>query len=364
MAKSISEGRRFTRKRGPLPGQSGDDELGLDYRIRVGDQPSSTIINREFIQVGNVGRGDYVEIDHDSLSLYGGGDLCVDIQTDGDVFLGSDVSIPGSTHFSIFANNQTYNSESVKAGDMLIGDNSTGKANIYWDKSEGRLKFRGGTSVELYIDTDGSLAAGDGSVTLDSDGISIDPGNTGPQIMKVVDGGANIAEFYGVTDPGAYSQLSLRGRGRGGSSPITHEGIVEIVAITDDGSAHDGTASVTATLDTSDGSLAVSADVFSASKGAVFNESGADADFRIESDAYSHIFFVDANANAIGVNNSAPDSDSIVDMGTAGKPVIVPVMTGTQIGNVTPAEGMLAYNSTDGTLDYYDGSSWLQLTGS
>ena len=38
-------------------------------------------------------------------------------------------------------------------------------------------------------------------------------------------------------------------------------------------------------------------------------------------------------------------------------------MTGTQIGNVTAAEGMLAYNSTDGTLDYYDGSSWSNLAG-
>ena len=67
--------------------------------------------------------------------------------------------------------------------------------------------------------------------------------------------------------------------------------------------------------------------------------------------------------NVIGINNNAPDSDAIIDMGAAGKPIILPVMTGTEIGNVTAAEGMLAYNSTDGTLDYYDGAVWLQLPG-
>jgi hypothetical protein len=201
-------------------------------------------------------------------------------------------------------------------------------------------------------------------VALDSDGITLDPGSTGPQMLKVVDGGSHIAEFYGDTDPGAYSQLSLRGRGRGGSSPITHEGVVEIIAITDDGVAHSGAASVTAVLDTTDGSFVVAADFFSVSKGAIFNETGADADFRIESAGYTHIFFVDAGSNAIGINNNSPNGNAILDLGPAGKPILIPILTSTGIGDVTPSEGMLVYNSTDQTLDYYDGSSWLQLTGS
>jgi hypothetical protein len=99
------------------------------------------------------------------------------------------------------------------------------------------------------------------------------------------------------------------------------------------------------------------------SRGAVFNETGGDYDFRVESDGYTHMLFVDANGNVIGINNNAPDSDAIIDIGAGGKPIILPIMTATEIGNVTAAAGMLAYNSTDKTLDYYDGSSWLQLTG-
>ncbi len=137
----------FRRKGKKLPGQSSDDDLGLDLRIRVRDRPSATIINKELVRVGNIGVGDYIEIDADALSLFADGELHVEIQTDGDLFIGQDVSDPGKTYFSIFANNQTYNSESMASGDMLIGDNSASKANILWHKSEGQLKFRGGNTT-------------------------------------------------------------------------------------------------------------------------------------------------------------------------------------------------------------------------
>lgn len=81
----------------------------------------------------------------------------IDLRSDGDVRIGSDVAAPGTTYLSIFSNIETYNSEAVGAGDMLIGDNSTGKANILWQKSTGRMLFRGGPTTKLYIDTSGNL---------------------------------------------------------------------------------------------------------------------------------------------------------------------------------------------------------------
>ena len=38
----------------------------------------------------------------------------------------------------------------------------------------------------------------------------------------------------------------------------------------------------------------------------VFNENGGDVDFRVESDAYTHMLFVDAGNNKVGVNTSTP----------------------------------------------------------
>jgi len=49
--------------------------------------------------------------------------------------------------------------------------------------------------------------------------------------------------------------------------------------------------------------------------GAVFNESGTDyMDFRVESDTSSHLLFVDASANSIGINLSTPSSDYKLDV--------------------------------------------------
>jgi len=49
--------------------------------------------------------------------------------------------------FRVFAIDQTYNSESVGAGDVLIGDNSTGKTNMFWDASAGELQIRRDATV-------------------------------------------------------------------------------------------------------------------------------------------------------------------------------------------------------------------------
>lgn len=89
----------------------------------------------------------------------------VQLKSDGSSFFGSDLDEPGSTALSIFSTAQTYNSEDVGAGDLMMGDNSTGKANLYWDVSTGRLNFRGGTTVNTYIDTDGTITAIGGTFT-------------------------------------------------------------------------------------------------------------------------------------------------------------------------------------------------------
>jgi hypothetical protein len=54
----------------------------------------------------------------------------------------------------------------------------------------------------------------------------------------------------------------------------------------------------------------------SATKGAVFNDGGADVDFRIESDGDANMFFLDAGNNTIGINEGAP-------AGTVTAPVVV-----------------------------------------
>lgn len=65
-------------------------------------------------------------------------------------------------------------SETLADGDAMLGSNNSGKANLLWDESVGRLNFRGGTTTQLYVDTDGSLVGGGGVSFLNSNGFIID----------------------------------------------------------------------------------------------------------------------------------------------------------------------------------------------
>jgi hypothetical protein len=158
-----------------MPGQSSDEDLGLERALIIRPSEQQTIINKELIMMGNVDVGHYLEITPDGIKLFANGTVHTFLQNDGDTLIGEDITAPGKTYFAIFANGQTYNSESMGAGDMLIGDNSSAKANILWDKSAGQMLLRGGQVTQLTLDTDGSLTAG--GATFDSNGISIDGSN-------------------------------------------------------------------------------------------------------------------------------------------------------------------------------------------
>ncbi len=67
----------------------------------------------------------------------------ISLQADGDVFVGSDITLPDSTYFSVFTNAQTYNTESMSAGNVMIGSNSSSHTNILMHPTTG-LKFRSG----------------------------------------------------------------------------------------------------------------------------------------------------------------------------------------------------------------------------
>lgn len=114
-----------------------------------------------------------VRVERNGVSVFADGVSKTIIEADGDFLAGSDVTDPATTSFIVFVNEQTYNSEAMGAGDVLLGDNSSGQSNVKFDASEGQLQFRYGQTVQLYMDTDGSLKAGNGAVTIDANGITL-----------------------------------------------------------------------------------------------------------------------------------------------------------------------------------------------
>jgi len=335
MGKPLQRPFQFRRNRRQLPGQSSDEELGLGLTVRYIDRPGQTIINKDLVIVGNVDVGRYIQIDSDGLKFYVNNEVVISMKAN---------------------------------GDMIFGDADEVNANLLWDLSEGQLKFRGGTTTEIYIDTDGSLVAGDGDVILNSDGITLNQGDTDTEKIKVIDGGTSIVEIYGFTDDGASSQLIMVGPGKGDEGVDTPEGAVHITAITHDGTVNGGAASVNISLTTNNDRVTISAgetrilgdlEVVGAS---VFNELSQDKDFRIEGANATHLFFVDAADDNVGLRSSAPHTSCILDLGGANvsRALRLPRLTTTERNFLSPSEGMIIYNTTDDKFQGYNGA-WVDL---
>ncbi|MFZ6028044.1 MAG: hypothetical protein ACOYYS_10040 [Chloroflexota bacterium] len=121
------------------------------------------------------------------------------LQVDGDLFIGEAVGSAATTFLSVFVNAQTYNTESMSAGDVLIGDNSASKANILWDKSAGKLQFRGGQTMQLELSTSGALVAGGGNITIDAAGFKLGIDTDGSDYtshIRFMDGSTIKGQLY------------------------------------------------------------------------------------------------------------------------------------------------------------------------
>ena len=97
-----------------------------------------------------------------------------------------------------------------------------------------------------------------------------------------IENSGTASSKWDIIVPGSSTNLTIKGNGS------------DHVTIQNDGDVGIGTTNPTATLDV-DGD-------------AIFNESGAAKDFRIESDANTHQLYVDGTNNEIGVNTSTPAS--------------------------------------------------------
>jgi hypothetical protein len=199
-------------------GKYGNDHLVIDSinGVRFRDASNNVVaqFNAAVLTMGNTAQ-DHAVISTAGFQLKDSTVVKFDAQTDGDLFIGTNLSNAEGTYFSIFSQAQTYNTESFSAGDMLIGDNSTNKANIFWDKSTGQLNFRGGQITQAYISTTGAITAGVGNVKVDINGFSVM--NCGPTITMYSSGTDIAAQLY-------YSPVSNNQNADWGASLILEAG--------------------------------------------------------------------------------------------------------------------------------------------
>ncbi len=260
----------------------------------------------------------------------------IDLQSDGDIFIGEDTSAAGTTYFSIFVNAQTYNTESMSAGDMLIGDNSSSKANILWDKSAGELLFRGGQTSNVKINTNGAIVLEQGSAASNSINWELS-GTVRASINTDSSGSVSILTVSaGIT--GTNGNVELRARSTG--SGLTSAGIF-LTGSTGEIAISTGTGAGTGAVTLSSSNLIIENGQWlglGAAKGRfTFTDAAADtiavniADLLIDTGRYvgigasaGRLVFTDAAADTIGVVGAdlLIDTTRYVGLGSAAGRII------------------------------------------
>lgn len=130
----------------------------------------------------------------------------IQLSADGTIRQGEDVGTGAGTRLLIVGAAGSYGeaAESLALGDVMLGRNAASQANALWKASEGRLRFRGGTTTQLYIDTDGSLVFAGGQGSLNSLGMRL-------TVASATVGGASSLSWYSGGTQAAWIQGYING---------------------------------------------------------------------------------------------------------------------------------------------------------
>jgi hypothetical protein len=69
------------------------------------------------------------------------------------------------------------------------------------------------------------------------------------------------------------------------------------------------------------------------------------------------------NVNQQGIGTAAPDASSALEISSTTQGFLPPRMSQEQISSITPAEGLIVYNTTTKKPNYYNGATWLNYDG-
>jgi len=104
-----------------------------------------------------------------------------------------------------------FGSPTLDAGDFMLGQVGSGRMNMLWDASAGKLQFRGNTTVQVEIGTDGKLYAGAGAFVIDVAGLSITQGQGSANAIKWFLGATKVSSLYSYTGPSNVASILSSG---------------------------------------------------------------------------------------------------------------------------------------------------------
>ena len=306
------------------------------------------------------------------------------IDTSGNVTVGGNLTVSGTTTtvdsetlviedpFLTLAKNNSGGSANTFDQGLLFNRGSLDNVSFVWDESADQFAvavtsgedgttagnvtidsyaaFKAGVITATDVET-GSISAADGTeaaTIADSTGIITIPSS----VLTTTD--INGGSIDGATIGAASASSAVFTTAETSSTlKVNADSTNFSVGAGDDFTiAHDGT---NTTIGNSTGDLVING---AASSGVVFNELGADVDFRVEGDTVSHLIYADAGNDRIGLGTSNPQY--FVDMSQNTDAIALPV--GTTAERPSASTGVLRFNTNFGAYEgSIDGSTWVQF---
>ena len=302
----------------------------------------------------------------------------ITISTTGNATIGGDLTVNGTT--------TTIDSQTLVIEDPLLTlakNNSGGAGNTFdqglfmnrgsddnvsfiWDESADEFAFAvtsaedgttaGNVTIDSYANihvggitnsgayaTDGlSIVDNEINGTRSNEDIVITPAGTGNVLISKID--ANSGTIDGTTIGGSSAAA-------GTFTDVTATNVQTSTVKANDGTAAIGIADSTGVVTVST-NLEVDGGTF------VFNETGADLDFRFEGNNNANLLFGDAGNDRIGIKTATPGYT--LDIGSATDGVLLP--QGNTAARPTAASGIIRFNSQTGQYEgCQDGSTWVDF---
>ena len=236
-------------------------------------------------------------------------------------------------------------------GNITITPNGTGEVAISSAMTvAGNLTVSGTTTTVSTTNTvvaDNILELNNGiSASTNDAGVIIERGSTGNNACVIWDESADAWVVGTTTATGADKSSGLTiAKGEFQAATLTSTNVDGILG------ANTAAAATTTTL-TSTGAVSLDGGAFT------FNETGADLDFRCESDDNANMFVINGGDDRIGIGTASPAY--VLDIASSTDAVRLPV--GTTGQRPSAATGIIRFNSTTGKYEgCQDGSTFVNL---
>ena len=312
------------------------------------------------------------------------------VTTTGNATIGGDLTVNGTT--------TTIDSQTLVIEDPLLTlakNNSGGAGNTFdqglffnrgsddnvsflWDESADEFVFAvtsaedgttaGNVTIDSYANihvggitnsgayaTDGiSIVDNEINGTRSNENIEITPAGSGSVVISVADinGGTIDSTVIGATTTAAANFTTVNASQA--VSITTDNTNLNIGAGNDLQIQHDGTNSL---ITNTTGDLAITS---AAGTEVVFNEAGANVDFRVEGDTDTDLLVVDASADGIGISTAAGSISYVLDAVGSTDAFRLPI--GSTAERPTAAAGIIRFNSDSGVFEgSQDGSTWINF---